>query len=41
MLLATLYYPMLITNWGDPEINDDRNSFFQSNWMSFWIKIVA
>ena len=41
ILFATLYYPMLITNWGDPVINSDRSDFFQANWMSFWVKISS
>jgi hypothetical protein len=38
---ATLYYPMLITNWGDPVINQSKQNFFQSNWISFWVKISS
>eukprot|EP00347_Sterkiella_histriomuscorum_P000209 403376766 len=41
MLIATLYYPMLITNWGDPQINNDRSNFFQANWISFWVKLTS
>ncbi len=41
MLLASLYYPMLITNWGDPIINSTKSNFFENNWISFWVKISA
>ncbi|CDW84436.1 UNKNOWN [Stylonychia lemnae] len=41
MLLASLYYPMLITNWGDPKINDNKSNFFQANWISFWVKLCS
>ena len=41
VLIATLYYPMLITNWGDPIVNSDRSDFFKANWASFWVKIAA
>ena len=41
LLVATLYYPMLITNWGDPRINDNPDNFFNANTSSFWIKLVA
>ena len=41
LLLASLYYPMLITNWGDPIINNSQSNFFQANWISFWVKQSA
>jgi hypothetical protein len=41
LLLATLYYPMLITNWGDPVIDSEQSQFFQANWISFWVKISS
>jgi hypothetical protein len=31
---------MIMTNWGNPVINNDKSSFFAANWASFWIKIV-
>jgi hypothetical protein len=41
MLLASLYYAMLMTNWGDPTLNGDKSNFYEANWASFWIKITA
>jgi len=41
MLVATLYYPMLVTNWGDPRINNDQNNFYDANTGSFWVKLVS
>jgi hypothetical protein len=31
---------MVMTNWGDPVINNDKSNFFAENKVSFWIKIV-
>lgn len=32
---------MLMTNWGDPVIENEKSEFYQANWASFWIKISA
>lgn len=41
LILAAIYYSMLLTNWGNPTIFDNTSSFFASNNTSFWIKLVA
>jgi hypothetical protein len=41
LVLASVYYCMLLTNWGNPTVFDDTTTFFESNSSSFWIKIVA
>jgi hypothetical protein len=41
LVLASVYYCMLLTNWGNPTVFDDTTNFFESNKSSFWIKIVA
>jgi hypothetical protein len=30
---------MIMTNWGDPVVNNDKSEFFAANWSSFSIKI--
>jgi len=30
---------MIMTNWGDPVVNNDKSEFFAKSWASFWIKI--
>jgi len=41
MMFASVYYGVLLTNWGDASINDERTTLFRSNNFSFWIKVVA
>jgi hypothetical protein len=41
MMFASVYYCMLITNWGNPTIEADQTGYFASNWLSFWVKICA
>ena len=41
LILASVYYSMLLTNWGNPTIFDDTTTFYASNNTSFWIKLVA
>jgi hypothetical protein len=41
MILASCYYAMLFTNWGDPVFfESSRNDYFEANMSSFWIKLV-
>ena len=40
LMIVCCHYSMILTNWGNPIINNDRSNFFASNWASFWIKIV-
>lgn len=39
LMLVTCHYSMVLTNWGDPVVNNDMSNFFAENWASFWIKI--
>lgn len=41
LILAAVYYSMLLTNWGNPTIFDNTSTFFASNNTSFWIKLSA
>ena len=41
LVLASIYYAMLLTNWGNPTLFDNTVDFFESNYTSFWIKLVA
>ena len=39
LILVCCHYSMVLTNWGDPVVNNDMTNFFAENWHSFWIKI--
>lgn len=41
LVLAAVYYSMLLTNWGNPTIFEDTVTFYSSNNTSFWIKLIA
>jgi len=41
MVLASVYYSMLMTNWGNPSVADDTYSFFSVNYMSYWVQMTA
>lgn len=41
MMFASMYYGVLLTNWGDSHIYDQSTDVFESNTMSYWIKITA
>lgn len=41
LVLAAVYYAMLLTNWGNPTVFDDTYDFFAANPTSFWVKVVA
>jgi hypothetical protein len=41
LILASIYYSMLLTNWGNPTIFDSTSTFYASNNTSFWIKLAA
>ena len=41
MILASVYYSMLMTNWGDPSVMDGTYGFFSENYTSYWIQMVA
>lgn len=41
LVLASIYYSMLLTNWGNPTIFESTSTFFSANGTSFWIKLVA
>ena len=41
MALASLYYAMIITNWGHPDINNNTTDFLmESNKLGMWAKII-
>ena len=40
LMIVCCHYSMVMTNWGDPVINNDKSNFFAENKVSFWIKIV-
>ena len=41
MVLASIYYSMLMTNWGNPSVMDDTYGFFSNNYMSYWVQMTA
>lgn len=40
MIFVSIYYAMLITNWGRPTVDDDNYDYFIDEWAGFWVKIV-
>lgn len=38
-MVVACHYSMIMTNWGDPVVNNTKTSFFADNWASFWMKI--
>lgn len=41
MVFVSIYYAMLITNWGRPTVDDDNYDYFIDKWAGFWIKVVV
>ena len=41
MTFACIYYSMLLSNWGDPSVNNEKDDYFEANWVSFWVKLVT
>ena len=41
MVLASIYYSMLLTNWGNPTVMDNTYGFFGKNEMSYWVQMTA
>jgi hypothetical protein len=41
MIFVSIYYAMLITNWGRPTVDDDDYDYFIDKWAGFWVKIVC
>lgn len=43
MIFASVYFAMLVSNWGQAtfENDADEEEFFSANWMSFWVKILS
>lgn len=39
MVLCSIYYSMLLTNWGNPTLGGEQNSFFETSYKSFWIQM--
>lgn len=41
MIFVSIYYAMLITNWGRPTVDDHDYDYFIDKWAGFWVKIVC
>lgn len=41
MMLTSLYYGMLFTNWGDAVISGDNDGYYSSGIFTHWIKVGA
>lgn len=41
MILASIYFSMLMTNWGNPSVMEDTYGFFSANETSYWIQMSA
>lgn len=41
MLLTTLYFGMLFTNWGDAVISGESDIYYSSMTFSMWAKITS
>lgn len=41
MILASCYYAMLLSNWGDPTVNNDKTTYFQANNFSVLMKFTS
>lgn len=41
LILASCYYAMLMTNWGDPTMYGETEEFFTNAASSYWIKFSA
>ncbi len=41
MMTASIYYAMVLTNWGNPSVNNQTNDFYGVSWLSFWVKIAS
>ena len=40
LVLASFHYGMVMTNWGDPVVNNNKSNFFANNGVAFGIKIA-
>jgi len=41
LVFASIYYAMMLTNWGNPALFTDTTDFFKASTTSFWVKQVA
>ena len=41
MMLASIYFSMLMTNWGNPTVMDNNHNFFSHNDWSYWVQMTA
>uniref|UniRef100_A0A7S3N656 Serine incorporator n=1 Tax=Euplotes harpa TaxID=151035 RepID=A0A7S3N656_9SPIT len=41
MVFVSIYYCMLISNWGRPTVREDDYDYFIDKWAGFWVKIVG
>ena len=39
LMVCSCHYSMILTNWGDPVVNNVKTNYFSQNWVSFWIKM--
>ena len=41
MVVASVYYAMVLTNWGNPSVDSSVSDSFGVSWLSFWVKMVS
>jgi len=41
MVFAAVYYAMLLTNWGQPEILDEYQEYLAESNASYWVNLSA
>jgi len=41
LIFASIYYCMLLTNWGNPIVNGENSLFFGQTSAAYWIKMVS
>ena len=41
MIFVSIYYWMLISNWGRPTVKDDDYDYFIDKWAGFWVKLTC
>jgi len=44
LILSSIYFSMLLTDWGNPNVMDSGNKdamFFEPSYQSFWINVAA
>ena len=41
MIIVSMYYCMLVSNWGRPTLDNEDYDYFITEWAGFWVKISA